>query len=196
MSEDQEVTNGLSRRDMLRRAAIVGGVAWAAPVVTTLGAPAFADGSQAAGGDCDRFVFVKYNFGGDGSASFTGSEGQGNISCFNYLDAVVPGPASAIQLNQVTGSSSAGDTTTATITGEGTITGVASVEGETDCVTITVPDDCRIYAYINKLGGGPGCAAGTVQNLALGLPGNKLPQTLKICSEKFSHVDLVLCCND
>lgn len=43
-----DLHDGLSRREVLKRAAIVGGVAWAAPVVQSLAAtPAFAQGSPA-----------------------------------------------------------------------------------------------------------------------------------------------------
>lgn len=43
-----DLRDGLSRREVLKRAAIVGGVAWAAPVVQSLAAtPAFAQGSPA-----------------------------------------------------------------------------------------------------------------------------------------------------
>jgi len=46
--------DGLSRREVLKRAAIVGGVAWAAPVVQSLvGTPAFAQGSP---GPCFKSV--------------------------------------------------------------------------------------------------------------------------------------------
>lgn len=43
-----DLHDGLSRREVLKRAAIVGGVAWAAPVVQSLaGTPAFALGTPA-----------------------------------------------------------------------------------------------------------------------------------------------------
>lgn len=42
MTDTGQETGGLTRRDMMRRGAIVGGVLWAAPVVQSLGSPAAA----------------------------------------------------------------------------------------------------------------------------------------------------------
>lgn len=40
--DDEREDKGLSRRDILKRAAVVGGVAWTAPVLSSLRTPAFA----------------------------------------------------------------------------------------------------------------------------------------------------------
>lgn len=68
-----------TRRDVLRRSALVGGaLAWTVPGVQTLAAPAFASGSPA-GEDppCLYTAFVKYDLG----SGFSGSEGDGNDTC-------------------------------------------------------------------------------------------------------------------
>ncbi len=192
---DKNSRSGISRRDVIRRGAIIGGVAWSAPIVQSLTSPAFAAGSEAEEGICDRYIFVKYNLPGTDPANFTGDEGVGNITCLNALDAkfdgLVDGKVNGkpLELNQVTGSSTVGNTTTASITNEGTITGVFNPT--TGCVTVTVPADCRIIAYILKLGGGPGCDVNSVVT-----PASPLPQTYEFCATKLSHVDMLLCCND
>ena len=45
MSEDLELTGGsagIDRRDFIRKSAIVGGMVWAAPMISSIGSPAFA----------------------------------------------------------------------------------------------------------------------------------------------------------
>jgi hypothetical protein len=47
MAEPEEVgRKGLTRRDLLKRGAVAGAVAWSAPVILSLRAPAFAQGYQ------------------------------------------------------------------------------------------------------------------------------------------------------
>jgi len=50
---------GLSRRDLIKRGAVVGGVVWAAPVVQSLTSPAFA--GTPGGGECENFFRFKFN---------------------------------------------------------------------------------------------------------------------------------------
>jgi hypothetical protein len=45
VSGEEKTTSGVSRRDVIRRGAIIGGAVWAVPVVQSLAAPAFAAGS-------------------------------------------------------------------------------------------------------------------------------------------------------
>jgi hypothetical protein len=48
MTDETPNSGGISRRDVLRRGAIVGGVVWSVPIVQSLGSPAFAAvGSEA-----------------------------------------------------------------------------------------------------------------------------------------------------
>ena len=47
MTDETPNSGGISRRDVLRRGAIVGGVVWSVPIVQSLASPAFAAGSEA-----------------------------------------------------------------------------------------------------------------------------------------------------
>jgi hypothetical protein len=53
----------LSRRDLIRRGAVIGGVLWAAPVIETLASPALAAGSPAPGFACS-YALVVFTQGG------------------------------------------------------------------------------------------------------------------------------------
>lgn len=91
-----DLKDGLSRREVLKRAAIVGGVAWAAPVVQSLaGTPAFAQGSPAPcfhstggadGGGCQSACQAQSGCGGgscDGvDADPDNPQGQGPCQCY------------------------------------------------------------------------------------------------------------------
>lgn len=55
MSDD--ATEGLGRRDLLKRGAILGGaVVWTAPAIQTLAGPAYANGSPPVGETCDAQI--------------------------------------------------------------------------------------------------------------------------------------------
>jgi hypothetical protein len=81
--EFEQEESGLGRRDFLRRSAIVGGMVWAAPVVQSIGAPAFAftpNGEEIPPGTCDisNVVFLldndalRYKFEVDGQEENAG----------------------------------------------------------------------------------------------------------------------------
>ena len=83
MNDGTGTGGGLSRRALIRRGAIIGGVVWAAPVVQSMTSPAFAAGSQVHHDPCTAMFFVKYHlptsehrFG-----VWSGSEGTGRYSC-------------------------------------------------------------------------------------------------------------------
>jgi hypothetical protein len=60
---DEEANEGLGRRDLLKRGAMVGGaVLWTTPIVQSLASPAFAVATEAGGG-C-RYVFTGPTAGG------------------------------------------------------------------------------------------------------------------------------------
>jgi len=68
---------GLSRRDLIKRGAVVGGVVWAAPVVQSLSSPAFA--GTPGGGECENFFRFKFNltngvFVPDGGTTLPGGD--------------------------------------------------------------------------------------------------------------------------
>lgn len=60
MDQDQAQGGGISRRSVLKRAAVGGAVVWAAPVVTSLTTPAFAQGSPS----CTEETCSKVTIGG------------------------------------------------------------------------------------------------------------------------------------
>ena len=71
---DENRDEGQSRRDLLKKGAIVGAVAWTAPMI--ISSPAFAATAQCSGSvPCTNFFFVKVN--GDGSVT----SGVGDGSC-------------------------------------------------------------------------------------------------------------------
>ena len=66
MSEELETMGGaagLDRRDFIRKSAIVGGMVWAAPAVSTLGSRAFAGGTSLRGKGVSAFQFFVKNGG-------------------------------------------------------------------------------------------------------------------------------------
>jgi hypothetical protein len=74
VEQDIESTTGASvidRRDFIRKSAIVGGMVWAAPAMSTLGSRAFADaGTLIIEEECDNFINFKieevcYNAAGE-----------------------------------------------------------------------------------------------------------------------------------
>jgi hypothetical protein len=61
---DLEPTNGISRRRVLVRGAVLGGVAWAAPAVTTVGGRAFGQVSPPPGDTRISFIALNVTCGG------------------------------------------------------------------------------------------------------------------------------------
>lgn len=59
MDNEDIPTAGVSRRSVLKKAAIGGAVVWAAPAITSLSSPAFADGSPR----CKEDTCTKIDFG-------------------------------------------------------------------------------------------------------------------------------------
>lgn len=75
----EEARGGISRRDLIRRGAVVGGVVWAAPVVQSLAAPASAAEGSPSGGECTNYFRFKFNWNGttfvpDGGTSLPGGD--------------------------------------------------------------------------------------------------------------------------
>ena len=147
-------TPGVSRRDMLRRSALVGGaLVWTAPTVQSLASPAFAVGGSDTPGEnqCVYTAFVKYDLD---TGQFSGSEGEGNATC-------------AIQQ---CAESNATVTSTGALSSGGTPIGtVSAVQGPGNCVTLDFTwanpacniDESSSY-YVFKDGndtgtGGSGC---------------------------------------
>ena len=191
---------GISRRDLIRRGAIVGGVAWTAPIVSSLGSAAFASGSDAEEGDCDDYVFVKISLvpasyaGAATPEVFENSDSSDDSKCKNALIAAVMALGGAVTFPAVALTNWDDLTKTAIghIAGHGAITAVfadTNVGGSFDEVTVTAPDDCRILASSSQLG--RNCQAATRYA--------PLPRSFTFKGGGYaalSHVDLILCCND
>lgn len=64
MSDDTR--GGLSRRDLIKRGAIIGGVAWSAPIVQGIASPAFAADGSPGGGECTDYFQFKADWNGSG----------------------------------------------------------------------------------------------------------------------------------
>jgi hypothetical protein len=88
MTDDTTGTSGLSRRDLIKRGAIMGGVVWAAPAVTSMASPAFAS-SPPPNGCTDKYRF-KIDYGMD-SFDTPSSPSNGNQDCLPDDWANVPG---------------------------------------------------------------------------------------------------------
>lgn len=80
MSENQ--TGGVSRRDLLKKGAVAGGIVWTAPVVMSLGDVAAASSHP----PCNRFFYLKYSTN-PSTGEITGSceEGIGSGDCHDGL---------------------------------------------------------------------------------------------------------------
>jgi hypothetical protein len=77
MERDVKTPSKINRREMLKRAAVAGGVAWAAPVLTSLRTPAFAQYGDPCEEDCIYVVHIECVGG-----NCTCSECEGNCGGF------------------------------------------------------------------------------------------------------------------
>lgn len=158
MSDDTTAEpGGLSRRDMLRRSALVGGtIVWVTPAVQSIASPAFANGSPVEERPCLFTFFLK----------FDPEAGAGCINGFcpsespTHLPSCDPGPSS--ESTPILADDGLGGVT---ITVDGTPLGNASASYNPSgggCVTITFTgftvSETSSY-FIVKDGGGPGCEA-------------------------------------
>jgi hypothetical protein len=63
MEPEETPTTGISRRSVLKKAAVGGAVVWAAPTITSMTSPAFADGSPACvSSTCSKVEFGSFSF--------------------------------------------------------------------------------------------------------------------------------------
>jgi hypothetical protein len=193
--------SGLSRRDMLRRSALVGGtMVWMTPAVQSLASPAFAAGTTAGGdGPCEYIAFIKFDL----KTGFDDEEGTGNDTC---------------RLTQCAGSNitvTAVGTTSATLKKDGTTVGtVTAVVGTNNCVTLDFTwlntgcniDESSSY-FIFKDGkdtgtGGSGCEPDDSGKLTdAGITVDAGGDVYKICGNTstgsggtaLSHINLCVC---
>lgn len=195
----QDEPGRVSRREVLRRSALVGGaLAWTMPAVQTLASPAFASGSPAGENPpCTYTAFVKYDLGG----GFSGSEGNGNDTC--RLEQCAAANVSVVSTGSLTANLVAGGSTIGSV--------VASIDQNNgNCVFLDFSwangcniDESSSY-YIFKDGndtgtGGSGCEpddSGLLTDTGVTVDPNG--DRYHICSDGgqgggLSHVNLCLC---
>jgi hypothetical protein len=194
---DEPNRSGLTRRDVIRRGAVIGGVVWAAPAVQSLASPAFAAGSDPGRGRCDRLIYVRWTpHPGKHGLAWRGSEDGHSITCYTNLTSdltdelsqTLHGPSPLTVSGATFGSQSR---FSAVILGEGTIQ--ASYDHDNQCATIVAPSNCRIVTYQVKLRRCRACA-----------PNSSVPQSppfpnqVTVCAphgKHLGHIGLILCCN-
>jgi hypothetical protein len=196
--EDMTVTgsDGLSRRDVLRRSALVGGtMVWMAPAVQTLATPAFAAGSPVPGEQCVCTFFLKYDpsesTGGDYINGFTNTEGGPHLPTCDP-NGVAPAVTPSLSDNGAGG---------VNIVACGGRIGSATAtynESNGGCVTVTFAGFTVSPAssyFIVKDGGGTGCEpadGGEFSDVPAGASsftfcGDTAPR------EALSHLNLAVC---
>lgn len=146
MNEEQDLTeSALSRRKLLTRGAIAGGLVWAAPAVTTVGGRVFAQVSPV--GQDISFIGLNIQCA-DGAVTTTyviKFEGCSNSDCFEQDPGNFPDCDGVFTPS---GTPADGDDLGFTVTGP-------DAQG---CVHITVPENCEVLSSAIK--GGQVCCAG------------------------------------
>ena len=138
MSEELEPVEGVSRRNMLKKSALVGGtMVWAAPVVQSFTAPAFAQTSPEGGETQDiSFVAILLNCGGQlYRVKFEDSNNFGTVCGRSF---------SVSQCNETLRQD---DPAVA----EGCPTGVSAVENANGSLTVNL-GGCEIVDFVVKCG--------------------------------------------
>lgn len=184
-------SGGMSRRDMLRRSALVGGaVVWMAPAVQTLAAPAFAAGSLVGGGGaCEYRFFIKYDLVG----GFATTDG----SCPDFVTACVA--SGNVTVTPAAGGQSA--TISAGTLALGTVTATLDPTN-VNCVTIdfNLLNGCNVDEASSALvvKEGNNCTGDAVQLTSA--TNDQTNDRYRLCSSGtpgtgtgLSHVDLCIC---
>lgn len=178
MSDHEISGEGVSRRDVMRRGAVVGGsLLWATPVVQSLGGKAFAQaqpGSPGGQEDCDELWRFKIDREENPNGDF--DSGDGGTDC-------KPDGYSSVT-NLVTGTNWVGN-----IGGHGTVT-VDFDPADDRCAKITITGDCELLDGDAK--------AGSNANLECDVadPVVGFDNVYRVClnSKGISHVSGVICC--
>ena len=144
MDKGSRARRGLTRRDLLRKSAVAGGIVWTAPVVQTFAAPrAFAqEGSPPPHGDCTpgttvAVAYVKYNVSEDEWETIGGRLGSGR--CLDPSDFCQSASEHMVGVFE-----------------EQAAVVTAGEEGD-ERVCITIPDDCTLIAAAAAKEGVAGC---------------------------------------
>lgn len=175
MTDDTTGTSGLSRRDLIKRGAIMGGVVWAAPAVTSMASPAFAS-SPPPNGCTDKYRF-KIDFGSTTFSTPTNPD-NGNQECL---------PDDWDSVTGVVGSDGS-------IPGHsGKITVEWGLNGDDNCALITLPVGCVLLDGDAKAGATNG---GTLQcGDATPVVGSANQYEVCLASRDISHIKGIVCCD-
>ena len=171
-----EENSGLSRRDLIKRGAVVGGVVWAAPVVSSMANPAFAS-SPPPPGDCtDKYRFqVDY---GETDFKAPTNPANGNQDCLPDGWAGVAGSVGAD--GSIPGHAG------------GNITVEWDFNGLERCAKITLPAGCILLDGDAKAGSSQG---GTLQcDDAEPVVGSAATYVVCLASRDISHIKGIVCC--
>lgn len=140
-TNDLDPTTGVSRRRVLVRGAVLGGVVWAAPAVTTVGGAAFGQVSPPPGETDISFIAMNVVCGG--TASFIKYE----VDSGEFEDS--PGSTPGCTFFTPVGTPADGDALGFTVSGP----------DQNGCLTVHVPAGCTIVAS-TAIKGGQDCCPG------------------------------------
>lgn len=168
-------TFGISRRSLLKRGAVVGGTVWAAPVIQSLSAPAFAQGVLYGGGRTDlSYIAIVYDCGsGERGLKIEVPEGCSDADTTSGCDLLADcpkdnenGPGKTPDCNNgdffgTTPGGSCADIQSATVDDDGN-------------VTIVLQPGCHIVRAAAKCGSGDGACEQTPNSPYLEVSGNAM----------------------
>ena len=176
MTDDTTGNSGLSRRDLIKRGAIMGGVVWAAPAVTSMASPAFAS-SPPPNGCTDKFRF-KIDYG-QTSFSTPSSPSNGEQDCLPDDWANVPGAIGSD--GSIPGHAG------------GKITVQWDYNGSNKCALITLPPGCLLLDGDAKAGSTQG---GTLDcDDADPVVGSANQYVVCLTRRSFSNITGIVCCD-
>lgn len=189
-SRSSAKSGGLSRRDLIKRAAIAGGIVWAAPVVMSIDHRA---GAQTLGGSpcvCDggKYWAAKIDSGDANPAKCT-SVPNNNQDCSAVTDWLGTPP------NKV-GPSNNGTTAACS-----QLTLTDTTYNGKQVVRVTVPDGCKILGACAKYGGANPCAVAPINDQTVVFYKNLNDNPFGQCGSTgagggtgLSHYELAWCC--
>jgi hypothetical protein len=158
-------TPGLSRRDVIRRSAIIGGsLVWATPAIQSLTTPAFA-GTPGEAGCPDTHTFVRLKFSNEDGSIEVSADSLGNSCDWPDYESAPLGHVSHI------------------------VSAVLSADEQ--CLAITFDEDCdaKLATVLVKSGSKEGFC---VENPSTDVSGNTL--TVCLSGQQISYVAILVCC--
>lgn len=175
---------GLSRRDLIKRGAIAGGLVWTAPVILSITDKAAA--MHGSPGECDpgKYYAAKLD-GGTSTATCTSvpNNSQDCSAVTAYLGQVPSGnngsSGACSQLTRTTTTYNGFAAIQVTVPSSCKILGACAKYGNSDPCAVTPVDDHTVYFFLKSGANPPGQCGGTSTDTGTGL----------------SHYELVWCCS-